>query len=544
MHPGASTPTTTRTDVDLLFQHFAGRDTPSVDDLMDAIGGNHFPPKPQHEVDAADAAHEKRRSDYEAAQTKRPGLNPGDDISTHQMGREYPHAQWVPLHVAQRFRDHHGDQHNDSSDIVYDLTKQLKSGRGVTDPLMLLHHNEARVAHLGEGNHRLKAMENAGWTHVPMRVVRMYDGESKDYLHQPEKHIPLHWLGSHIGRTPDMCAPSEVFNFGSKAYPGDHEQEGSARGQGTGEHIGRRGGPLALLRWVAAGKSRRRDRRDRQGPGDQGPVEPDAPGVEAPPEPKPVTWHSKAAKDLKALHANDQKQILARIEDLRVDDPIALSQTHPLYTRLRGWSVTKASRGHRIVHKPTEDGGIHIGWVGLHDYEVANRRLKGSILGGLVHIAQEWPTKHVSLDDLPITGEARDRGQHHDHPYPISGLDDPREYGEGFGFKKGSTWSLHRVPLRAMNPPNVNCKGPGGVHNAACYDRDTGDYEHHDNTSDGDLNDADDVRGMAKKPHELPALVGIRHDSGYIGYFGGGHRTAAWEEAGWTHAPVWLQDQD
>lgn len=366
----------------ILFQHFAS----TTDDIMGLLGPSpkEIPKEKsgwQPETDEERAERIRRHKEWQAS---RPGLNPGDDISQHQMGKDYPTAEWVPIEVAQRFRDHTGDQHKGSTDIVDDLHAQLKSGRGATDPLMLLHHNEARVAHLGEGNHRLTAMERAGWTHVPMRVTRMYDSEAKDYVHQPNKHIPVEWMGSHVGQTPDTARPSEVFSFGSTehpkrrwvdprsfpksgstAYSGEHEQgSGGEAGPGVDHSGGRRGGTLALLRWVAGGKSRRRDRRERERAGESGPEQSDAPGVEAP-EPRPVTWHPKAAKEFKALHPQDRKQILDRIEQLRVSDPVALNQSHPLYGDMKGWTSTKASRGHRVVHQD-RDGTMHIVYAGLH----------------------------------------------------------------------------------------------------------------------------------------------------------------------------------
>jgi hypothetical protein len=72
-----------------------------------------------------------------------------------------------------------------------------------------------------------------------------------------------------------------------------------------------------------------------------------------------------------------QKAVTAALDGLASSDPTVLAQTHPMSkgTPLQGWSATKVSRGHRIVHQPTQDGGLHIGYVGLHDYNEAIRRL-------------------------------------------------------------------------------------------------------------------------------------------------------------------------
>lgn len=89
--------------------------------------------------------------------------------------------------------------------------------------------------------------------------------------------------------------------------------------------------------------------------------------------PRPVTFHPGAHKDLKALDKPVQKQIGKVIDALANGEPGL--QTHALTQKLSGWYSTKASRGHRIVHRATDDGGIHVGYVGLHDYDKAIRRL-------------------------------------------------------------------------------------------------------------------------------------------------------------------------
>lgn len=89
--------------------------------------------------------------------------------------------------------------------------------------------------------------------------------------------------------------------------------------------------------------------------------------------PRPVEFHPAAHKDLKALDKPVQKQIKGVIEGLARGDQGL--QTHALTQKLSGWYSTKASRGHRVVHRPTDDGGIHVGYIGLHDYDKAIRRL-------------------------------------------------------------------------------------------------------------------------------------------------------------------------
>lgn len=331
----------------------------SVQDILDLLGPGVKPAQQptQEESDAAEADRQARERAHQKWQSGRKGYSPGDDLTGWEG---YPHAEWVPIEVAQHFRDHTGDQHKGSQHIVDAIAEELKAGRGMTDPLMLLHHNEQRQAHLGEGNHRLAAAEKVGWSHVPMRVVRMYDGEART---GKGRSIPMQWVGSHSGRTPELAPPSQVFPFGSKAYPGERGtgEEGDVGGDPrVGSRLGGSRDPRppararsriasavadAILRRFAAGD--------------------DSDGL------KPLTWHRAADKEFRRLDKPAQKAVQTTLDALQRGDPNL--QTHALYGDLKGWYSTKASRGHRIVHQPTDDGGIYIGGVSLHEYP--NQRL-------------------------------------------------------------------------------------------------------------------------------------------------------------------------
>lgn len=88
---------------------------------------------------------------------------------------------------------------------------------------------------------------------------------------------------------------------------------------------------------------------------------------------RPVTFHPAAHKDLASLDRQDQKRVAATIDSLATDGPGA--QTHPLTGPLKGWMSTKASRGHRVIHRDADDGSMHVGYVGLHEYNKAINRL-------------------------------------------------------------------------------------------------------------------------------------------------------------------------
>jgi 2'-5' RNA ligase len=93
--------------------------------------------------------------------------------------------------------------------------------------------------------------------------------------------------------------------------------------------------------------------------------------------PREVSFHPAAKKELVRLDGDSRKRVANTINALqRGDDGL---QTHALTPPLKGWSSTKASRGHRIIHRDLDDGTLHIGYVGLHEYGKAINRLASLI---------------------------------------------------------------------------------------------------------------------------------------------------------------------
>lgn len=92
---------------------------------------------------------------------------------------------------------------------------------------------------------------------------------------------------------------------------------------------------------------------------------------------RPLTLHPKVEKDIRALHPQDQRAVRDTMDRLEAGDPTL--DTHALNLKLKGWYATKVSRGHRIVHQPDGNGGIYVGYVGLHDYDKAINRLASSL---------------------------------------------------------------------------------------------------------------------------------------------------------------------
>lgn len=362
-------------------QRLASKDD-DIEELLDLLGTPKHKPKPpptEEEKAQQEAERQQRWKEHDEWQAKRKGYNPGDDLSDWEgySHRGAAGAEWVPIHLARHFREHTGDQHPDSEENVADIHRQLKAGRGLTDPLMLIHHNEENRAYLGEGNHRLAAMERAGWSHVPMRVCRMYDGEAERGEGRP---IPPAWRGSHQGRTPEMCRPSDVFDLDaveknpprsldSQAVTKDSGDRKEARHGAQDVAEGHpRGGPGVDRPGDLRGDARppRRLRRVREALRRAVAADDDG-GLQ------PLTWHPKAKKEYGKLDKPSKKSIDGTLQALQRGDQNL--QTHKLTGPLSDWYATKASRGHRIVHRPNPDGGIHIGAVSLHDYTEAINRL-------------------------------------------------------------------------------------------------------------------------------------------------------------------------
>lgn len=130
---------------------------------------------------------------------------------------------------------------------------------------------------------------------------------------------------------------------------------------------------------------------DDAGAGEQ----PGAPGEVGAPaaEPRPVTFHPAAAKELAKLDKPSQKAVGTTIDALAAG--AANLQTHDLRHPLKGWYATKASRGHRVIHKVADDGSLHIGAVSLHDYGTAERRLGAQQDGSFADVADEAPEEEI-----------------------------------------------------------------------------------------------------------------------------------------------------
>lgn len=142
-------------------------------------------------------------------------------------------------------------------------------------------------------------------------------------------------------------------------------------------------------------------------------------------------------------------------------------------------------------------------------------------------------TERVRAEDLPI----------HPEPNGVSEDDHPGAYlatGQSqFADRLAGTYSLRQVPLADLHPDHrhdADCYLP--TKGKGCPVADVADDEY-----EGENYDHAYVKGMARDVDALPLLLGGRMEDGRVGYFGGGHRSAAHAEAGRTHIKMWMRDR-
>lgn len=122
----------------------------------------------------------------------------------------------VPTSTLAQYRHHEGDVNPDSHETVEKIRGDLRSGRGLDNPVMLEYDHRAGWAALGEGNHRLRAHELEGREEVPVRVVRSRLDTTKEFgLGAPASHKPI--PGASEGYVPSDIHPSYL-NLGRQFH--------------------------------------------------------------------------------------------------------------------------------------------------------------------------------------------------------------------------------------------------------------------------------------------------------------------------------------
>lgn len=125
----------------------------------------------------------------------------------------------VPVHALKPLMEfdragQHADSH--SAQQISNIVSDIKSGKGITNPLMVAYDHKNKWGFIGEGNHRLAAAIQAGVTHVPVSVYR--DSNLSDRKKQR--------VGSHLAMITDFGrgTPQTEDYVPSNIHPGHFKQ--------------------------------------------------------------------------------------------------------------------------------------------------------------------------------------------------------------------------------------------------------------------------------------------------------------------------------
>ena len=103
-----------------------------------------------------------------------------------------------------------GMRGNELNYDVADLSRDI-SENGIKDPLILIYSTEDKFVRLGEGNHRLQAAIDAGFTHLPARVSRKV---GKKWVGGAGEYSGIQVRGwTSPERIPPNIKPSEIMDF-------------------------------------------------------------------------------------------------------------------------------------------------------------------------------------------------------------------------------------------------------------------------------------------------------------------------------------------
>jgi GNAT superfamily N-acetyltransferase len=145
----------------------------------------------------------------------------------HHQGDDWPGVGWVKTDKIAQYRDRDpdkpehwlGGKGGSSERIINSLREGFRNGEGWEHPIQLHYHPGSNTTWMGEGNHRLRAAELEGHTHVPVTVRldrhrpnqgKPFEGEAKHDFQLPEedngrihpKHLlPSDWLASEQHKT-------------------------------------------------------------------------------------------------------------------------------------------------------------------------------------------------------------------------------------------------------------------------------------------------------------------------------------------------------
>lgn len=328
--------------------------------------------------------------DYESTASMYRGDSKRDPRSNTTLNgeqrRQLP-SHWLGVHpdrdeIADNFRKHLESQGHDG--IIYGNEFEAVNGRNNNRSAIAFHPHQIEISHV----------HKPGAEHSPEMGEKLHrqPGYGQESLFEAALHAH------------DVITARYSNNFGSTL----EDELGFEGGNDVGHDAGR-----------IAGRGKPRSRpgadQDDSGAGEQrGDADEVGGGQE---EPRAVTFHPAATKELSKLDKPSQKQVRTTIDALAAGAPNL--QTHDLRHPLKGWYATKASRGHRVVHRVNDDGSLHVGAISLHDYGTAERRL-GAVEKPTTYLRfGDWPADERSTNN--VTG-AKEEGvsvydlDHHGHP--------------------------------------------------------------------------------------------------------------------------------
>ncbi len=112
------------------------------------------------------------------------------------VGAEHSVVGMVPTEYLRTLREYDragADPNPNSRKVIDGIRSDIRSGKGITEPLQVEYNNKRQWGYLGEGNHRLQAAIEEGVSHVPVRVNRSYNGP---------KYRQERGVGGHIEHSP------------------------------------------------------------------------------------------------------------------------------------------------------------------------------------------------------------------------------------------------------------------------------------------------------------------------------------------------------
>lgn len=113
-------------------------------------------------------------------------------------------SEMVPISVLKQMK---GNNLRYEGDHLQSLADDIRQN-GLRNPGFIEYYQEGRTAYMGEGHHRLAALEMSGYTHMPMSVIRH---ESEDV-----KQRGLKVRGFEPDRfnyVPGNLKPSQIMDF-------------------------------------------------------------------------------------------------------------------------------------------------------------------------------------------------------------------------------------------------------------------------------------------------------------------------------------------